>query len=50
MNKRESKLLNVCLSAYFNLYRNNNIATPADTSAHRQDKGQSSPHQKSGAL
>lgn len=50
MNKRESKLLNVCLSAYFNLYRNNNIATPADTSAHRQDKVQSSLPRKEGAL
>ena len=50
MNKRESKLLNVCLSAYFNLYRNSNIATPADTSARRQDKGCSSLPWKSGAL
>lgn len=50
MNKRESKLLNVCLSAYFNLYQNNNITTPADISTRRQDKGCSSLPRKEGAL
>lgn len=50
MNKRESKLFNACLSAYFNLYQNNNIATPADTSARHQDKGCSSLPRKEGAL
>lgn len=50
MNKRESKLFNACLSAYFNLYRNSDIAIPADTSTRHQDKGQSSLPRKEGAL
>lgn len=50
MNKRESKFFNTCLSAYFNLYRNSDITTPADTSTRRQDKGQSNLPRKEGAL